>query len=38
MGEYTRAVSGQWLGKHVPAAKDMNTTTEELRFPGKRAL
>jgi hypothetical protein len=30
MGGYTRAVSGQWLGKHVPTARDTNTTTEEL--------
>jgi hypothetical protein len=32
MGGYIRAISGQQLGKHVPAATDMNSTTEELRF------
>jgi hypothetical protein len=32
MGGYTRAVSAKWLSKHVPAATDMNTTTEELVF------
>jgi hypothetical protein len=29
---YTRAVSRQQLGKHVPAAKDTNATIEELCF------
>jgi hypothetical protein len=31
MGGYTRAVSGQRLGKHVPAATDAHAT-EERRF------
>jgi hypothetical protein len=30
MGEYTTVVSGQRLGKHVPAAKDKKATTEQL--------
>jgi hypothetical protein len=33
MGRYTRAFSGQQLGKHVTSATDMNTTVEELCFP-----
>jgi hypothetical protein len=32
MGGYTSTVSGQRLGKHVPAATDMNATIEELCF------
>jgi hypothetical protein len=32
MGGYTRAVSGQRLGKHVPAATGTNATVEELCF------
>jgi hypothetical protein len=32
MGRYTRAVSGQRLGKHVPAATNTNGTIEELCF------
>jgi hypothetical protein len=28
MGGYTRPVSGQRLGKHVPAAKDTHATEE----------
>jgi hypothetical protein len=32
MGVYTRAVSGQRLGKHVPAATDTNATMEMLCF------
>jgi hypothetical protein len=32
MGGYTRAVFGQWLGEHVPAAADTNATIEELCF------
>jgi hypothetical protein len=32
MGGYTRAVSGQWLSKNVPAATDTNVTIEELCF------
>jgi hypothetical protein len=27
-----KTVSGQWLGKHVPAAKDTSATIEELCF------
>jgi hypothetical protein len=30
MVEYTRAVSGQWLSKHIPAATNVNTTTKLL--------
>jgi hypothetical protein len=33
MGGYTRAVSGQRLSKHVPAATDTKATTEEFCFP-----
>jgi hypothetical protein len=29
-GRYTKAVSGQRLGKHVPAATDMKAKAEEL--------
>jgi hypothetical protein len=32
MGEYTMAVSGQRLGKHVPAATDTHAITEEWCF------
>jgi hypothetical protein len=32
MGGYNRAVSGQRLDKHVPAATDTITTIEELCF------
>jgi hypothetical protein len=32
MGGYTRAASGQRLGKYVPVATDTNTTIEEVRF------
>jgi hypothetical protein len=32
MGGYTSTFSGQWLRKHVPTAKDMDATTEELVF------
>jgi hypothetical protein len=32
MGEYTRAVSGQRLDKHVAAATDTNATIEVLYF------
>jgi hypothetical protein len=32
MGGYSKAVSGQRLGKHVAAETDMNATTEELCF------
>jgi hypothetical protein len=28
MGGYTRAVSGERLGKHVPAETDMNATID----------
>jgi hypothetical protein len=30
MGGYTKAVSGQCLGVHVPATTDTNATVEEL--------
>jgi hypothetical protein len=33
MGGYTRDVSGQQLGKHVPAATDANATIEGLCGP-----
>jgi hypothetical protein len=32
MSGYARVVSGQRLGKHVPAATDTNATIEELCF------
>jgi hypothetical protein len=32
MGKYARAVSGQRLGKYVPAATDTNATIETLCF------
>jgi hypothetical protein len=32
MGRYTRAVSGQWFGKHIPRVTDTNVTIEELCF------
>jgi hypothetical protein len=32
MGSYTRAISGQRLGKHFPAATDTNATIEEWGF------
>jgi hypothetical protein len=32
MGGYTRALSGQRLGKHVPEATDTNATIEEPCF------
>jgi hypothetical protein len=32
MGRYTRAISGQQFGKHIPVATDLNTTIEELCF------
>jgi hypothetical protein len=34
MGVCTRAVSGQWLGKHVPVATDTNATIEVLLETG----
>jgi hypothetical protein len=33
MGGYSRDVSAQRLGKHVPAARDANATIEELCRP-----
>jgi hypothetical protein len=32
MGGYTRAISGQRLGKHIPTTTDVNATIEELCF------
>jgi hypothetical protein len=32
MDDYTRAVSGQGLGKYVPAALDTSATIEDLCF------
>jgi hypothetical protein len=32
MDRYTRVISGQRLGKHVPVAKDTNVTIQELHF------
>jgi hypothetical protein len=34
MGGYTKAVSGQWLGKHVPAATDTNITVAQQQRNG----
>jgi hypothetical protein len=34
MGEYTRAVSGQRLGKHIPAATNRRATIETLLETG----
>jgi hypothetical protein len=34
MGRYTRAVSGQWLSKHVPPAMNRHTTVEALLQTG----
>jgi hypothetical protein len=37
MDRYTRAVSGQWLSKHVPTATNTNATIEKLVFYVVRA-
>jgi hypothetical protein len=34
MEEEEIAIARQWLGKHVPVAKNTNATTEELRITG----